>query len=85
MSSLVALGVFFHVLYLSCLAAIPTEPNGANHTPGFTSAAATLEAHNICLEVCKALALTGARVIADDQFYTEVNGPSLIPVSRTKV
>jgi hypothetical protein len=67
------------------LAAIPTEPNGGNHTPGFTSAAATLEAHEICLEVCKALALTGVRVIGDDQFYAEVNGPSLIAVLRTKV
>lgn len=66
--------------YLSCLTAIPTEPNGGNHTPGFTSAAATLEAHEICLEVCKALALTGVRVIGDDQFYTEVNSPSLIAV-----
>lgn len=51
---------------------IPTEPNGGNHTPAFTSAAATLEAHNACLEVSKALALTGLRVIEDDQFYAEV-------------
>jgi len=55
------------------LAAIPTEPNGGNHTPAFTSAAATLEAHQACLGVCKALALTGLRVIEDDQFYAEVN------------
>jgi hypothetical protein len=83
MSSFVALGPFF--THLSCLAAIPTEPNGSNHTPGFTSAAATLEAHEICLEVCKALALTGVRVIEDDQFYAEVNNPSLMAVLRTKV
>ncbi|KAH8998052.1 aminoacylase 1-like protein 2 [Lactarius akahatsu] len=51
---------------------IPTEPNGGNHTPAFTSAAATPEAHQACLEVCKALALTGLRVIQDDQFYSEV-------------
>ncbi|KAH9962121.1 hypothetical protein BC827DRAFT_1199040 [Russula dissimulans] len=51
---------------------IPTEPNGGNHTPAFTSAAATLEAHQACLDVCKALALTGLRVIEDDQFYEEV-------------
>ncbi|KAH9027447.1 hypothetical protein EDB84DRAFT_310108 [Lactarius hengduanensis] len=28
---------------------IPTEPNGGNHTPAFTSAAATPEAHQACL------------------------------------
>jgi hypothetical protein len=46
--------------------------NGGNHTPAFTSAAATPEAHQACLEVCKALALTGLRVIEDDQFYLDV-------------
>ncbi|KAI0305373.1 hypothetical protein B0F90DRAFT_1809121 [Multifurca ochricompacta] len=50
---------------------IPTEPNGGNHTPAFTSAAITLEAHRACLEVCKALSLTGLRVIEDDVFYSE--------------
>ena len=59
-------------LRMSNLAAIPTEPNGGNHTPAFTSAAATPEAHQACLEVCKALALTGLRVIEDDRFYAEV-------------
>ena len=54
------------------LVAIPTEPNGGNHTAAFTSAAATPEAHQACLEVCKALALTGLRVIQDDRFYSEV-------------
>lgn len=51
---------------------IPTEPDGGNHTRAFTSAAATPEAHQACLEVCKALALTGLRVIQDDKFYSEV-------------
>jgi hypothetical protein len=81
---LCCIGDFF-LTYLSCLEAIPTEPNGGNHTRGFTSAAATPEAHEVCLEVCKALALTGVRVIGDDQFYAEVNSPSLIAVLRTKV
>jgi hypothetical protein len=62
------------LMYRSRLAAIPTEPNGGNHTPAFASAAATPQAHQACLEVCKALALTGLRVIDDDQFYEEVNG-----------
>ncbi len=75
MSFFVALVASFFFTCLSCLAAIPTEPNGANHTPGFTSAAATPEAHEVCLEVCKALALTGVRVIEDDQFYAEVHIP----------
>ena len=60
-------------MHRSHLAAIPTEPNGGNHTPAFTSASATPEAHQACLEVCKALALTGLRVIKDDHFYAEVN------------
>ncbi|KAF8500161.1 aminoacylase 1-like protein 2 [Russula emetica] len=64
---------------------IPTEPNGGNHTPGFTSAAATLEAHEICLEVCKALALTGVRVIGDDQFYAEVKATFEEDMATTQV
>jgi hypothetical protein len=34
--------------------------------------------------VCKALALTGLRVIEDDQFYAEVSSPS-IAASHTKL
>jgi hypothetical protein len=81
MFSFVAQGAYVYNL----LTAIPTEPNGANHTPAFTSAAATPEAHQACLEVCKALALTGIRVIEDDQFYAEVNCSSLIAALRTKL
>lgn len=69
--------IFAHVPTLSTcatyLTAIPTEPNGGNHTSAFASAAATPEAHQACLEVCKALALTGLRVIEDDQFYSDVS------------
>lgn len=61
---------------------IPTEPNGGNHTPAFNSAAATLEAHQACLEVCKALALTGLRVIEDDKFYAEVRATFEEDVTR---
>jgi len=61
---------------------IPTEPNGGNHTPAFTSAAATLEAHQACLDVCKALALTGLRVIEDDQFYAEMRATFEEDVTR---
>ncbi|KDQ54400.1 hypothetical protein JAAARDRAFT_38566 [Jaapia argillacea MUCL 33604] len=49
--------------------AIPTEQNGGNHTRGFTAAARTITAHEICLTVTKSLALTGFRVINDDTFF----------------
>ncbi|KAJ7612453.1 hypothetical protein DFH06DRAFT_1015155, partial [Mycena polygramma] len=46
--------------------AIPTEPNGGNHTIGFTKAAATQEAHDATLLVTKGLAHTGFRALRDD-------------------
>ncbi|KAI0321513.1 hypothetical protein OF83DRAFT_1051107, partial [Amylostereum chailletii] len=51
---------------------IPTQPNGGNHTVAFTEAAATPEAHKACLNVSKALALAGLRVLADDDFFSKV-------------
>uniref|UniRef100_A0A8H7XUH5 Peptidase M20 domain-containing protein 2 n=1 Tax=Psilocybe cubensis TaxID=181762 RepID=A0A8H7XUH5_PSICU len=52
--------------------AIPTIVDGGNHTPGFTKSAATIEAHNACLDVSKALAATGVRVLIDDDFFSKV-------------
>jgi len=52
--------------------AIPTVENGGNHTTAFEKAAATLEAHNACLDVSKALAATGIRALIDDEFFDEV-------------
>ncbi|KAJ7792656.1 hypothetical protein B0H14DRAFT_3498970 [Mycena olivaceomarginata] len=52
--------------------AIPTIVDGGNHTPGFEQAAATEAAHYACLDVSKALAATGVRVIIDDHFYAQV-------------
>ncbi|KAL0576805.1 hypothetical protein V5O48_005175 [Marasmius crinis-equi] len=49
--------------------AIPTVPDGGNHTPAFASAAATKEAHRAALDVAEALALTGVRVVVDDDWY----------------
>ena len=49
--------------------AIPTVPDGGNHTPAFASAAATDEAYRATLDVAEALALTGARVVVDDDWY----------------
>lgn len=53
--------------------AIPTIKDGGNHTPGFTKAAETIEAHYACLDVSKALAATGIRVLTDDEFLVRVN------------
>lgn len=52
--------------------AIPTKPGGGNHTPEFTEAAATKEAHYACLDVSKALAMTGVRVLIDGAFARKV-------------
>ncbi|KAJ6588326.1 hypothetical protein B0H19DRAFT_1205843 [Mycena capillaripes] len=52
--------------------AIPTVLDGGNHTPGFEKAAAAIEAHYACLDVSKALAATGVRVIIDDDFFAQV-------------
>ncbi|KAH9942063.1 aminoacylase 1-like protein 2 [Amylocystis lapponica] len=51
---------------------IPTVPNGGNHTAAFAEAAATVEAHRACLNVSKALAATGVRVLDDSFFFEKV-------------
>ncbi|KAF9269181.1 amidohydrolase [Marasmius fiardii PR-910] len=56
-----------HPLY-----AIPTEPNGGNHTPAFARSAATEEAHEATMIVTNALALTAFRAIRDEAFFQEV-------------
>ncbi|KAF5384097.1 hypothetical protein D9615_003262 [Tricholomella constricta] len=52
--------------------AIPTIKDGGNHTPGFTKSAATMQAHYACLDITKALAATGMRVLIDDEFLAKV-------------
>ncbi|EJD38885.1 amidohydrolase [Auricularia subglabra TFB-10046 SS5] len=52
--------------------AIPTEPNGGNHTPAFTASARTKEAHAATLAVLKSLAMVGWRVLTDDAYFQEV-------------
>jgi len=52
--------------------AIPTIINGGNHTPGFEQSAASTAAHYACLDVSKALASTGVRVLIDDAFFVNV-------------
>ncbi|KAJ7115957.1 hypothetical protein C8R44DRAFT_793745 [Mycena epipterygia] len=52
--------------------AIPTVPNGGNHTIGFTKAAASEEAHGATMLVAKGLAHTGFRALRDDDFFKQV-------------
>jgi hypothetical protein len=52
--------------------AIPTEPQGGNHTPAFTKAAITMAAHEATMVITKALALTGYRVLSDSDFFCKV-------------
>jgi len=51
---------------------IPTVIDGGNHTEAFAVAAASSKAHYACLDICKALAATGVRVLTDDTFFAEV-------------
>jgi len=63
-------------LLLGCtqtlFAAIPTVHNGGNHTPAFAEAARTIQAHEVMLNVSKALAGVGIRVLADEDFVKKV-------------
>lgn len=52
--------------------AIPTEPNGGNHTPQFAKAAIQPEAHVAALTVAKGLAAVGFRFLDDEKFAREV-------------
>ena len=56
--------------------AIPTVPDGGNHTRDFAKAAKTIEAHNACLDVSKALTGCAVRVLLDDAFFEEVSAES---------
>lgn len=52
--------------------AIPTRPNGGNHSPAFADSARTTEAHKACMITTKALACTGFRVLQDNEFFMRV-------------
>jgi hypothetical protein len=56
--------------------AIPTEPNGGNHTPEFAVAARTQEAHDATMTTTKGLSLTGFRVLNDTGFFERVSHTS---------
>lgn len=74
---------------ITCDIAIPTSPNGANHTPAFAEAAATQEAHDAMLIITKGLALLGFRVLSDPLFLSEVRTSStcckLIWIQLTRI
>lgn len=57
----------FHGLY-----SIPINDNAANHTPGFTDAAATDEAHRLTLLTSKGMAGVALRFLTDEKFAKEV-------------
>ncbi|KAJ3513607.1 hypothetical protein NLJ89_g2854 [Agrocybe chaxingu] len=52
--------------------AIPTEPQGGNHTPAFARAAISEAAHEATLTIAKGLALMGYRVLSDAEFFSKV-------------
>lgn len=48
------------------------SPDGGNHTPAFTKAARTMEAHEACMTITKGIALNGLRLLCDDDFLQKV-------------
>ncbi|KAH8884208.1 hypothetical protein GQ53DRAFT_880711 [Thozetella sp. PMI_491] len=46
---------------------IPSGPGCNNHTPGFTAAASTEEAHELCLSAAKGMAIAGWRILSDNE------------------
>lgn len=67
------------LVHLTFSVAIPSEPNGGNHTPQFTESARTVEAHKAMLETVKALSLTAFRALDDDAFFAKVKA---CPIQR---
>ncbi|KAH7870407.1 amidohydrolase [Lentinula edodes] len=68
--------VSYHLPALHPLYSIPTEPHGGNHTPAFTKASATKEAHAANMIATRGLAITGLRVIQDDELFREMQATS---------
>ena len=54
---------------LHAVIGIPVEDGSKNHTPGFTKAAATTEAHDRIVVSGKAMAMTGWDLLVDDRLY----------------
>jgi len=64
--------VTYEIPALHPVFAIPTEPQGGNHTPAFAKAAATPEAHRATMAVTRGLAFTALRVLSDPSFFRQV-------------
>ncbi|KAF5350281.1 hypothetical protein D9758_007803 [Tetrapyrgos nigripes] len=64
--------------------AIPTKPNGGNHTPAFAQAAATPEAHAAAMRVTRGLAQLAFRGLQDDTFYAQMK-QSFMKSSRSQL
>lgn len=63
--------------------AIPTVPNGGNHTPAFTAAAGAIGAHEAAMNITKGLAVTTYRVLTDSDFFSKVySSKSFLPDSE---
>ncbi|KAG1776565.1 hypothetical protein EV702DRAFT_1198267 [Suillus placidus] len=52
--------------------AIPTIPDGRNHTPAFIKAAHSKVSHDACLVVSKALVAIDMQVLIDEMFLQKV-------------
>lgn len=57
---------------LHALVGIPVKDGAHNHTRQFTAAAGTDEAHERSVTSGKAMAMTGWRLLVDDQYYSKV-------------
>ncbi|KAK7056416.1 hypothetical protein VNI00_002971 [Paramarasmius palmivorus] len=73
--------VGYHLPALHPMFAIPTEPNGGNHTAAFARSAATDAAHDATMCVTQTLAMIAFRTLHDDEFFKQVSLPFLITVS----
>ncbi|KKK25669.1 hypothetical protein ARAM_003711 [Aspergillus rambellii] len=51
---------------------IQAAPGATNHTPGFTAAAEKEEAHTLCLESAKGMAIVGWQILADENIAKQV-------------
>ncbi|RDW85975.1 hypothetical protein BP5796_04300 [Coleophoma crateriformis] len=51
---------------------IPAEPGAYNHTPGFTAAAATRQAHTLSMATSKGMAIAGWQVLTNDEVAASV-------------
>ena len=70
--------------FVSTHPAIPTEPNGGNHTPSFARSARTDVAHAATMVITKGLALVGYRLLADDVFFAKVSHGVLSPFNTSQ-